>query len=80
MFVTVNFLRVNSCVVTRIPLGGLLQKKEVNPGFVRRPEIKYVNYVSCVDHLSSVKEGHKCPNICSRSTCLGQIAPIWANW
>ena len=53
---TVNFLPVNSCVVTHVPFAGrLLQKKGVNPDIVHHPEIKYVNDVSCVDHLSSVK-------------------------
>ena len=32
-----------------------LQKKGVNPNNGHRPVIKYVNNVSCVDHLSSVK-------------------------
>ena len=35
-----------------------------------------MNDVSCVDHLSSVKKCHKCPNCCSRSTCRGQITPV----
>ena len=53
---TVPFLSVNSCVVTHVPfVGGLPQKKGINPDIVHRQEIKYVNDVSCVDHSSSVQ-------------------------
>ena len=31
------------------------QKKSINPDIVYRQEIKYMNDVSCVDHLSSIK-------------------------
>ena len=53
---TVNVLPVNSSVITHVPfVGGLQQKKGENSDIVPHPEIKYVNDVSCVDHLSSVK-------------------------
>ena len=86
---TVTFWPVNFCVVTHVHfVEGFLQKKGVNPDIVHHSEIKYVNDISCVDHLSSVKNDfscvdllrsakkHKCSNCCSRSTCRGQIALV----
>ena len=51
---TVNFLPINSCIVTHVPFAGdLPQKKGVNPDIVHCPVIK--NDVSGVDYLSLVK-------------------------
>ena len=72
---TVNVLPVIYFpVVTPVHFAnGYPQKKGVNPNIGHRQEIKYVKDVSCVDHLSPVKNCHKYPNCC---TCRGQITPV----
>ena len=54
---TVNFLPVNSCVVTHVLFAAWLpQKKLINPDIFHHPGTKYANNVSCVDQWSSVKK------------------------
>ena len=50
---TVYILHIMSYVVTPVPFAGGL--KGVNPNIVHRPEIEYVNNVSCVDLLNFVQ-------------------------
>ena len=77
----VNFLPVNSCVVTHVPfVGGLLQKKGINPDIVHRPEIKYVNDVPCVDHLSSVKNVTNVPIVAEDLPIGARLHQFWEKW
>ena len=58
------FLHVNSCVANVHSVTGLPQKKGVNPNYCyNHTEIKHVNDVSCVGHLSSANIVTNAPTV-----------------
>ena len=69
------FLHVNSFVANVHSVTGLPQKG-INPNYCcTHTEIKHVNAVSCVGHLSSAY-CYKCPNCCHKSTCRGKATAV----
>ena len=67
---------VNSVVVNHAHIvRGQPQKK----GVVRHQLLKYVNNVSCVDQLCSVKHVPNVQTVCTRSAFRGQTKPVLGN-
>ena len=75
------FLHVNSCVanvhsVTRLP-----QKKGVNPNYCYdQTEIKHVNDVSCVGHLSSANIVRNVPTVAINPPVGARLHQFWEKW
>ena len=75
------FLHVNSCVanvhsVTRLP-----QKKGVNPNYCyNQTEIKHVNDVSCVGHLSSANTVTNVPTVAINPPVGARLQQFWEKW
>ena len=77
---TVNLL-VNSCVANADSVTGLPQKKGVNPNYCcNYTEIKYVNDVSCVGHLSSVNLVTNVPTAAIDLLVGAKLHQFWEKW
>ena len=71
----VNSLVVNPAHIVQ----GQPQKKGTSSAVVRQCELlKYVNNVSCINQLCSVKHT-KCSNCCKRFACRGRTRPVLGN-
>ena len=66
-------------VASHVPFaGGLLQKKGINPDHQRA--IKSVKNVSCVNHLSSVKNVTNVPPVVSNLPVGARLHQFWEKW
>ena len=78
----VNVFPVNFCpVVTCVHFANrFLQMKGVNLDCGHRQEKKYVNNVSCVDHLSSVKHVTYTPTVFPDLPVGARLHQFWGKW
>ena len=75
------FLHVNSFVANVHPVTGLPQKKGVNPNYCyTHTEIKHVNDVSCVGHLSSAKTATNVPTVVINPPVGARLQQFWEKW
>ena len=75
------FLHVNSCVANVHSVTGLPQKKGVNPNYCySHTEIKHVNDVSCVGHLSSANIVTNVPTVVVNSSVGARLHQFWERW
>ena len=56
------------------------QKKDINPDVVRCPDIKYVNDVSCVYHLSVVQNVANAPIVAPDLPVRVRLHQFWKKW
>ena len=78
---TENILPVNSCVITHVHFAeGFPQKKGVNPDIGNCQQIKYENDVSCVGHLSSVKNVTNAINVSPDLPVGARLHQFWEKW
>ena len=76
----VNLL-VNSCVANAHSVTGLPQKKGINPNYCHNyTEIKYVNDVSCVGHLSSANLVTNVPTVAINPPVGARLHKFWEKW
>ena len=69
-------LHVNSFAANVHSVTGLPQKKGVNPSYCcTHTEIKHVNDVSCVDHLSSVNSVTNVPTVVTHPSVGARLSP-----
>ena len=72
------FLHVNSFAANVHSVTGLPQKKGVNPNYCyNHTEIKHVNDVSCVDHLSSANTVTNVPTIVINPSVGARLQQFW---
>ena len=75
------FLHVNSCVVNVHSVTGLPQKKGVNSNYCyNHTEIKHVNDVSCVGHLSSANIVTNVPTVIVNPPVESRLHQFWERW
>ena len=75
------FLHVNSFVANVHSVTGLPQKKGVNPNYCcTHTEIKHVNNVSCVGHLSSANTVTNVPTVVINPPVGARLKQFWVNW
>ena len=75
------FLHVNSFVANVHSVTGLPQKKGVNPNYCyNHTEIKHVNNVSCVGHLSSANTATNVPTIVINPPVGARLQQFWEQW
>ena len=75
------FLHVNSCVANVHSVTGLPQKKGVNPNYCyNHTEIKHVNDVSCVGHLSSANIATNVPTVVINPPVGAMLHHFWEKW
>ena len=75
------FLHVNSCVANVHSLTRLPQKKGVNPNYCyNHTEIKHVNDVSCVGHLSSANIVTNVPTVVVNPPVGARLHQFWEKW
>ena len=78
--VTLNF-NVDFCVANTHIVTGLPQRKSVNPICCQMyTEIKYVKYVSCVGHLSSVNLVTNAPPVVTLPPVGARLHKCWEKW
>ena len=81
---TVNFqsvINVNSVVVNHAHIvQGKPQRKDVTLDIVRRQSLKYVNNVSCVDQLCSIKLVPNIPNVAQNLPVGARLKQVWETW
>ena len=74
-------LHVNSFAVHVHSVTGLPQKKGVNPNYCcTHTEIKHVNNVSCVGHLSSVNSVTNVPTVVTHPPVGTRLQQFWEKW
>ena len=74
-------LHVNSFVANVRSVTGLPQKKGVNPNYCyNHTEIKHVNDVSCVGHLSSANTAKNVPNVVIHPPVGARLQQFWEKW
>ena len=74
-------LHVNSFVANVHSVTGLPQKKGVNPNYCyNHTEIKHVNDVSCVGHLSSAKTATNVPTVVIHPPVGARLQQFWEKW
>ena len=59
---------------------GQPQRKGINLAFVRRQSLKYVNNVSCVDQLCSVKLAPNVPKVAQNLPVGARLNQFWETW
>ena len=75
------FLHVNSFVPNVHSVTGLPQKKGVNPNYCcNQTEIKHVNDVSCVGHLSSANIVTNVPTVAINPPIGARLHQFWEKW
>ena len=75
------FLHVNSCVANVHSVTGLPQKKGVNPNYCyNHTEIKHVNDVSCVGHLSSANIATNVITVVVNRPVGARLHQFWEKW
>ena len=75
------FLHVNSCVANVHSITGLPQKKGVNSNYCyNQTEIKHVNDVSCVGHLSSANIVTNIPTVAINPPVGARLHQFWEKW
>ena len=75
------FLHVNSCVANVHSVTGLPQKKGINPNYCYHyTEIKHVNDVSCVGHLSSANTVTNVPTVAINPPVGARLQQFWEKW
>ena len=75
------FLHVNSCIANVHSVTGLPQKKGVNPNYCyNHTEIKHVNDVSCVGHLSSANIATNIPTVVINPPVWARLHQFWEKW
>ena len=75
------FLHVNSFAANVHSVTGLRQKKGVNPNYCcTHTEIKHVNDVSCIGHLSSVNSVTNVPTVVTRPPVGARLQQFWEKW
>ena len=75
------FLHVNSFVANVHSVTGLPQKKGVNPNYCyHHTEIKHVNDVSCVGHLSSANTVTNVPTVAINPPVGARLQQFWEKW
>ena len=75
------FLHVNSFVANVHSVTGLPQKKGVNPNYCyNHTEIKHVNNVSCVGHLSSANTVTNVPPVVINPPVGARLQQFWEKW
>ena len=75
------FLHVNSFVANVHSVTGLPQKKGVNPNYCYHyTEIKHVNDVSCVAHLSSANIVTNVPTVVINPPVGARLQQFWEKW
>ena len=75
------FLHVNSSAANVHSVTGLPQRKSVNPNYCHTiTEIKHVNDVSCVGHLSSVTIVTNVPTVVTNPPIGVRLQQIWEKW
>ena len=73
-----TFLHVNSFVANVHSVTGLPQKKGVNPNYCyNHTEIKHVNNVSCVGHLSSANTVTNYPTVVMNPSVGARLQQFW---
>ena len=78
--VTLNF-NVDSHVANAHIVTGLPQRKGVNPTFCQMyTEIKYVKYISCVGHLSSINFVTNVPHAVIDPPVGARLHQFWEKW
>ena len=74
-------LHVNSFAANVPFVTGLPQKKGVNPNYwCTHTEIKHVNNVSCVGHLSSVTSVTNVPTVVTHPPVGARLQQFWEKW
>ena len=74
-------LHVNSFAANVHSVTGLPQKKGVNPNYCcTHTEIKHVNDVSCVGHLSSVTSVTNVPTVVIHPPVGARLQQFWEKW
>ena len=74
-------LHVNSFAANVHSVTGLPQKKGVNPNYCcTHTEIKHVNDVSCVGHLSSVTSVTNVPAVVTHPPVGARLQQFWEKW
>ena len=75
------FLHVNSFIANVHSVTGLPQKKGVNPNYCyNHTEIKHVNDVSCVGHLSSANTVTNVPTVVINPPVGARLQQFWEKW
>ena len=75
------FLHVNPFVADVHSVTGLPQKKGVNPDYCyNHTEIKHVNDVSCVGHLSSANTVTNVPTVVMNPPVRARQQQFWKKW
>ena len=75
------FLHVNSFVANVHSVTGLPQKKGINPNYCcTHTEIKHVNDVSCVGHLSSANTLTNIPTVVINPPVGARLQQFWEKW
>ena len=75
------FLHLSSFVANVHSVTGLPQKKGVNPNYCcNHTEIKHVNDVSCVGHLSSANTATNVPTVVINPAVGARLQQFWEKW